>query len=133
MMYGGTTEAASQRYSNKLGHLPTPTAAFPQVHEMAPEETRGEGELLPLHSVTGSRHHWGRRGDADVLERVGGLASQFAAERAARQSRRQLDRSDFDRLRATGFPLIELPVEQGGRWDGPARSVRFACIVVAVN
>src|SRR5688572_5105742 len=64
---------------------------------------------------------------ADLLEGVGGLASQFAAERAARQSRRELDRTDFDRLRAAGFPLIGLPVEQGGLWDGPARSVRFAC------
>ena len=64
---------------------------------------------------------------ADVLERVADLANQFAAERAARQSRRELDRSDFDRLGAAGFPLAGLPVEQGGLWDGPARSVRVAC------
>jgi alkylation response protein AidB-like acyl-CoA dehydrogenase len=63
----------------------------------------------------------------DILERVMGLAGQFAAERANRQSRRALDPADFDRLRATGLPLIGLPAVQGGLWDGPDRSVRVAC------
>jgi alkylation response protein AidB-like acyl-CoA dehydrogenase len=64
---------------------------------------------------------------ATILDRVRGVADDFARDRAARQQRRQLDRADFDRLADAGYLLIGVPVELGGTWDGVARAARPVC------
>ncbi|HZN58348.1 MAG TPA: acyl-CoA dehydrogenase family protein [Planctomycetota bacterium] len=60
----------------------------------------------------------------DVLQSVQKLAADFAAERAHRQSRRNLDPKDFEALRKTGFPRLVLPASRGGLWAGVPRTVR---------
>jgi alkylation response protein AidB-like acyl-CoA dehydrogenase len=65
-----------------------------------------------------------------VLENVRQVSADFAAERGERQKRRNLDRADFDRLRDAGFLLTGVPVEQGGLWDGVARSTRSYCEIL---
>ena len=52
------------------------------------------------------------------------LAAQFAQDRHARQRRRELDPSDFDRLREAGFLLTGVPVTEGGLWEDERRSTR---------
>jgi alkylation response protein AidB-like acyl-CoA dehydrogenase len=65
-----------------------------------------------------------------VLENVREIAAEWAAARSERQKRRHLDRADFDRLRDAGFLLTGAPVEQGGLWDGVARSTRPYCEIL---
>jgi len=55
------------------------------------------------------------------------LASEFAADRAARQRRRHLEPQDFARLRETGFPLLAMPLDAGGRWESLPASTRPIC------
>lgn len=62
-----------------------------------------------------------------VLQDVADLASQFAADRAERQLRRELDAADFERLAETGFPLTAVPVTQGGVWASLGDSARNIC------
>ena len=63
----------------------------------------------------------------ELHERVRSIADEFAASRAERQRRRELDPADFDRLRAAGFLLIVVPEELGGLWSGRQRSIRPIC------
>ena len=59
-----------------------------------------------------------------VARDVRALVDDFATERSTRQSRRELERADFDRLRAAGFHLTGVPVEHGGLWRGSPDSTR---------
>jgi alkylation response protein AidB-like acyl-CoA dehydrogenase len=52
------------------------------------------------------------------------LAQRWASDRRQRQSRRHLDRVDFDDLAACGFLQAIVPVEHGGMWHDVPRSVR---------
>ena len=66
--------------------------------------------------------------DADtILGNVRAIAARFAAERAERQQRRALARSDFDELRDAGFLLTGVPVDLGGMWESVPRSTRPVC------
>ena len=49
-----------------------------------------------------------------VLENVKEVSAKFAAERAERQRRRELHKSDFDLLAEAGFPLIAVPRTRAG-------------------
>ena len=62
-----------------------------------------------------------------ILEKIRGLAADFAEERSERQQRRELVQADFDRLRDTGFLLTAVPVEQGGTWESFQQSNRAIC------
>jgi alkylation response protein AidB-like acyl-CoA dehydrogenase len=64
---------------------------------------------------------------ADVLSAVDLIAGNWRAERAERQSRRHLDRADFDALRSTALLTMPVPVEAGGLWVGSAESTRALC------
>jgi alkylation response protein AidB-like acyl-CoA dehydrogenase len=59
-----------------------------------------------------------------VAHDVRALAEEFSSQRSTRQPRRELERADFDRLRAAGFHLTGVPVEHGGLWRGSAHSTR---------
>lgn len=61
---------------------------------------------------------------ADVQEGVAKVAAAFAADRKERQVRRELHTEDFEALADAGFLLTGVPVEQGGLWDGVARTTR---------
>jgi alkylation response protein AidB-like acyl-CoA dehydrogenase len=61
---------------------------------------------------------------ADLQDRVGAIADDFARERAQRQLRRELDPADFARLAGAGFLLTGVPADQGGIWEDAARSTR---------
>ena len=62
-----------------------------------------------------------------ILENIRKLAAEFAGERSERQLRRELVRTDFDRLRDIGFLLSAVPVEHGGIWESSERSNRIIC------
>jgi alkylation response protein AidB-like acyl-CoA dehydrogenase len=62
-----------------------------------------------------------------ILGNVQELAAEFAVERSARQRRRTLDPADFARLREAGYPLMAVPVAQGGTWESVARSAWPVC------
>lgn len=64
---------------------------------------------------------------ADVARGIDELASEWRADRPARQARRHLDRDDFDRLRDTGFLKVAVPEAVGGLWRNVAESTRPAC------
>ena len=61
---------------------------------------------------------------ATLLAGVQRLAAEFGRERQSRQLRCELDPVDFERLRAAGFLLTGVPVEQGGVWETAARGAR---------
>ena len=65
-----------------------------------------------------------------ILAGASRLAEEFASERAERQRRKTAERTDFDRLRDAGIPLMALPVEFGGTWESLAQSVRPMCNVL---
>src|SRR5688572_16535931 len=62
-----------------------------------------------------------------VLENIQQVAEGFATQRSDRQTRRHLDRADFDALAAAGYPLVSVPVAQGGLWVDLASSTRTIC------
>lgn len=63
--------------------------------------------------------------ETDILRQLQGIAEDWKTQRADRQRRRSLDRADFDRLASAGFLQTGIPVEQGGLWEGPQKSVRL--------
>src|SRR5688500_15261311 len=65
-----------------------------------------------------------------IVDNVREISDRFATERNARQRRRELVGADFDQLRDAGFLLTAVPVEQGGIWESPARSVRPICEIL---
>lgn len=64
---------------------------------------------------------------AKVQANLREIAEQFAKERGSRQLRRELVRADFDQIKAAGFLLTGVPIEQGGLWESTARSTRPIC------
>jgi len=62
-----------------------------------------------------------------IATHVRELATRFAAERAERQQRRTLVAADFAELARAGFLLTGVPSEDGGAWEGLARSARPIC------
>ena len=63
--------------------------------------------------------------ESNILDQLQSIADDWRTQRADRQRRRSLDRADFDRLAWVGFLLTGVPVEQGGLWEGPQKSVRL--------
>ena len=58
---------------------------------------------------------------------IEGLASKWRTERAERQARRQLDKSDFNALREAGLWRSVVPTDVGGSWVDAAHSARPLC------
>jgi len=58
---------------------------------------------------------------------IEGLASKWRTERAERQARRQLDKSDFNALREAGLWRSVVPTDVGGSWIDAAHSARPLC------
>ena len=68
--------------------------------------------------------------ERDVLAAVTEVAAGFAADRRARQARRELHREDFDALAEAGVLRTGLPVARGGMWSSVAESTRPICEVL---
>jgi len=62
-----------------------------------------------------------------VLENIRQVAEGFATQRVERQTRRHLDRADFEALASAGYPLVAVPIAQGGLWVDLASSTRTIC------
>lgn len=63
----------------------------------------------------------------ELAEAVQAIGAQWRAERVERQSRRHLDRADFDLLRGAGLLRAVAPVEAGGLWESVESSTRPIC------
>jgi alkylation response protein AidB-like acyl-CoA dehydrogenase len=63
-------------------------------------------------------------GFEELRASVGTIAERWRAQRAERQSRDRLERTDFDELAAAGYLRAAVPRAQGGLWDGVAASTR---------
>lgn len=55
---------------------------------------------------------------------ISAIAADFAAHRVERQSRRHLERVDFDRLREAGLLMVGVPKSEGGLWESVQQTVR---------
>ncbi len=67
------------------------------------------------------------------VEAFESVAREFASEQIDRQRRRDLDPRDFELLKDAGFLQTGVPGDQGGLWNGAARSARlYAEIVRAI-
>ncbi|HEX5614095.1 MAG TPA: acyl-CoA dehydrogenase family protein [Acidimicrobiia bacterium] len=64
---------------------------------------------------------------ADVVRDATALADTWRARRGERQTRRHLERADFDALASIGFLLGAVPADQGGWWSGAASTARPLC------
>ena len=63
--------------------------------------------------------------DYSILQtNISAIAADFAAHRSQRQSRRYLDRVDFERLRAAGLLMVGVPRTDGGLWESIQQTVR---------
>lgn len=62
-----------------------------------------------------------------LVNNLAAIAEQFAADRAARQLRRSLDRADFERIREAGYLNVAVPESDGGYWRGAAETTRLIC------
>ena len=63
----------------------------------------------------------------ELSSRLGEIGSRWRADRPTRQSRRSLDRADFDALRDAGLLTAIAPVDVGGLWHDAASSARPLC------
>lgn len=63
----------------------------------------------------------------EVRERLLAVSRRFASQRAERQARTHLERSDFDALAETGFLASIVPRSHGGLFEGLPRSLRPIC------
>ena len=63
----------------------------------------------------------------EVLSNIQSVSNSFALQRAERQTRRALDKSDFDSLGAAGYTLMAVPVTHGGLYIDSRRSTRYIC------
>ncbi len=59
-----------------------------------------------------------------VIRNLESVAARFAEDVISRQKRGQLDPDDFEQLKTAGFLLTGVPADQGGLWNGAARSAR---------
>jgi alkylation response protein AidB-like acyl-CoA dehydrogenase len=66
----------------------------------------------------------------DLQQSVAELSANWAGARAERQSRRHLERGDFDALADAGFLLGAVPVDQGGLWESVEASTRPLCVAL---
>jgi alkylation response protein AidB-like acyl-CoA dehydrogenase len=66
-------------------------------------------------------------GSRDVADAIAAIADAWRNERAERQVRRHLERSDFEALRGTGLLTLPVPAAEGGLWEGIAESTRMLC------
>ncbi len=66
----------------------------------------------------------------EVIARLADIAGDFAKETIDRQRRRELDPADFTRIREAGFLLTGVPADQGGLWQGYAKSARAYATMV---
>ena len=64
---------------------------------------------------------------SELAARIREISAQWRAERTERQSRRHLDRTDFQLLRDAGLLAAPAPVAIGGLWDGAEASIRTIC------
>src|SRR5687768_13571318 len=64
---------------------------------------------------------------AELAGAVHEISAQWRAARPERQSRRHLDRTDFDLLRDAGLLAAAAPVEAGGLWESAEVSTRWMC------
>jgi alkylation response protein AidB-like acyl-CoA dehydrogenase len=64
---------------------------------------------------------------ADLDHAIDEIAAQWRTERAERQSRRHLERRDFDLLRDAGLLRLAAPRDTGGLWEGAESSARTVC------
>ncbi len=62
-----------------------------------------------------------------VQKKVAEIADRWRSERAERQRRTGLVRSDFDELAAAGFTLSGVPATHGGLWESIESSTRPTC------
>ena len=67
-----------------------------------------------------------------VLDNVGKIANDFAADRKERQRRRYLDPADFARLAEAGYLLAGVPEARGGLWRSVRESTRPLCGILRV-
>ena len=58
---------------------------------------------------------------------VADLVSCWRSQRAGRQARRGLDRSDFDQLAQAGFLRVAVPEDAGGLWRSVGETTRPVC------
>ena len=65
-----------------------------------------------------------------ILDNVGEIACEFASQRSERQRRRGLEKEDFDRLKESGYPLVAVPTEFGGIWEGDKSGTRQVCEIL---
>ena len=65
-----------------------------------------------------------------ILKNVEEISASFASERPERQRRRELVRTDFDRLADAGFLMVGVPVEFGGVWENDVQSTRAVCNIL---
>lgn len=68
--------------------------------------------------------------NATILEQAARLSRDWASEWPDRQQRTRADPEDFTRLRNLGVPLMAVPTEFGGSWEGLARSARPICTML---
>ncbi|MEQ8787546.1 MAG: acyl-CoA dehydrogenase [Pirellulaceae bacterium] len=64
---------------------------------------------------------------SELLRNLTSIADRFAAERAERLGRTELDPNDFVALREAGYLLLGVPAERGGLWTDVAQTVRLVC------
>lgn len=62
-----------------------------------------------------------------VQERVQSISNDWRSQRVERQTRRHLERVDFDALRNAGLLKAVVPEEMGGLWRDTATSARLVC------
>jgi alkylation response protein AidB-like acyl-CoA dehydrogenase len=65
-----------------------------------------------------------------VLRNVAAISQRFAADRRARQMRRNLDKADFDALADAGYLLTGVPADMGGLWTDLQSSTRPICEIL---
>lgn len=62
-----------------------------------------------------------------IRSNLASIAAEFASRRSERQTRRSLDRADFERLRSAGFLELAIPDSMGGCWAGVRESAPAIC------
>ena len=67
---------------------------------------------------------------AALTGEVGELATEWRADRPARQARRGLDPEDFARLARAGFLDVAVPEARGGLWRSVAETTGPICAVL---
>jgi alkylation response protein AidB-like acyl-CoA dehydrogenase len=64
---------------------------------------------------------------SEIADDIAEITNEWRSNRAERQTRRGLDRADFERLADIGFLHVAVPEEMGGLWRSVAESTRPIC------